>query len=270
MDVQMPILDGYRATHFIRHHTPYADLPGIRAVPIVAMTASAIQGDREKCRRAGMDDYLAKPVKGKTLEKMLVKWASKSRSKSSCDSQHTDHDSNCGDVSGTDPRPATQPVVTADDSGHSCAIAASTGLPGTESEGNRGLRSLEAEEKATALRDHKLLEASQSSDPHHRPPVSMQGPTRPGPPMAALTVENVGKLGREQEARQIRAQASEDGDFSTLGYGKHEDMEVEASGEGSPVSTLRRHAKGNRERESRLSRNDSDRSQLTVTPRSMR
>ena len=84
MDVQMPILDGYRATHFIRHHTPYSNLPGIRAVPIVAMTASAIQGDREKCRRACMDDYLAKPVKGKTLEKMLVKWATKSRSKARC------------------------------------------------------------------------------------------------------------------------------------------------------------------------------------------
>jgi len=39
------------------------------------MTASAIQGDKEKCQRAGMDDYLAKPVKGKTLEKMLVKWS---------------------------------------------------------------------------------------------------------------------------------------------------------------------------------------------------
>lgn len=48
-------------------------------VPIVAMTASAIQGDREKCKKAGMDDYLAKPVKGKTLEKMLVKWTMRKR-----------------------------------------------------------------------------------------------------------------------------------------------------------------------------------------------
>ena len=55
MDVQMPILDGYRATHIIRHHCPYSSLPGVDTIPIVAMTASAIQGDREKCQRAGME-----------------------------------------------------------------------------------------------------------------------------------------------------------------------------------------------------------------------
>ncbi|KAH0547866.1 hypothetical protein GP486_008392, partial [Trichoglossum hirsutum] len=70
----MPVIDGYRATHMIRNTPPYSTLPELRKVPIIAMTASAIQGDREKCRRAGMDDYLAKPVKGKVLERMLVKW----------------------------------------------------------------------------------------------------------------------------------------------------------------------------------------------------
>lgn len=70
---QMPICDGYKATHLLRHHVPYKAF--VRDVPIVAMTASAIQGDREKCRRAGMDDYLAKPVQSKTLEKMLVRWS---------------------------------------------------------------------------------------------------------------------------------------------------------------------------------------------------
>lgn len=70
---QMPICDGYKATHLLRHHVPYKAY--IRDVPIVAMTASAIQGDQEKCRKAGMDDYLAKPVRSKTLEKMLVRWS---------------------------------------------------------------------------------------------------------------------------------------------------------------------------------------------------
>jgi CheY-like chemotaxis protein len=72
MDVQMPIMDGYNASHAIRTGRPFTE---VRSVPIVAMTASAIQGDKEKCILAGMDDYLSKPVKGKLLEKMLVKWA---------------------------------------------------------------------------------------------------------------------------------------------------------------------------------------------------
>ncbi|OAA73852.1 autoinducer 2 sensor kinase/phosphatase luxQ [Cordyceps fumosorosea ARSEF 2679] len=72
MDVQMPIIDGYKCTHLMRHHSPYKGL--IHDVPIVAMTASAIQGDREKCKRAGMDDYLAKPVTMTILERMLIRW----------------------------------------------------------------------------------------------------------------------------------------------------------------------------------------------------
>ncbi|UKZ90264.1 uncharacterized protein TrAFT101_005290 [Trichoderma asperellum] len=73
MDVQMPIIDGYKCTHLLRHHLPYKNL--VQDVPIVAMTASAIQGDREKCTKAGMDDYLPKPVTMKVLEKMLIRWS---------------------------------------------------------------------------------------------------------------------------------------------------------------------------------------------------
>ncbi|KLU88023.1 hypothetical protein MAPG_07010 [Magnaporthiopsis poae ATCC 64411] len=79
MDVQMPVIDGYRCTHVLRHHAPYKAY--VKHVPIVAMTASAIQGDREKCRKAGMDDYLAKPVRSQILEKMLVRWAISKRKK---------------------------------------------------------------------------------------------------------------------------------------------------------------------------------------------
>lgn len=81
MDVQMPILDGYRATHMLRHHAPFKDMRVIQKIPIVAMTASAIQGDREKCRRAGMDDYLAKPVRRSRLEEMILKWVEGASSK---------------------------------------------------------------------------------------------------------------------------------------------------------------------------------------------
>jgi CheY-like chemotaxis protein len=78
MDVQMPVIDGYKCTHLLRHHVPYKAY--VEDVPIVAMTASAIQGDREKCVKAGMDDYLSKPVTMAILEKKLVRWGTTRRS----------------------------------------------------------------------------------------------------------------------------------------------------------------------------------------------
>lgn len=67
MDVQMPVLDGYEATKMIRAD----DIPAVRSVLVIAMTASAIQGDREKCISSGMNDYLAKPVRVHVLKKKL-------------------------------------------------------------------------------------------------------------------------------------------------------------------------------------------------------
>lgn len=67
MDVQMPNLDGYDATKLVRND----DDPNVRNVIIVAMTASAIRGDRERCLEAGMNNYLAKPVRFVVLKSML-------------------------------------------------------------------------------------------------------------------------------------------------------------------------------------------------------
>jgi signal transduction histidine kinase/predicted ATPase/CheY-like chemotaxis protein/serine/threonine protein kinase len=67
MDVQMPVLDGYEATKMIRRDP----LEVVRSVLVIAMTASAIQGDREKCLEAGMNDYLAKPVRVGVLQNKL-------------------------------------------------------------------------------------------------------------------------------------------------------------------------------------------------------
>jgi len=74
MDVQMPVLDGYDATREIRRHKD----PAISNVLVIAMTASAIQGDREKCLDAGMNNYLAKPVRVHTLKDLLETYLSQS------------------------------------------------------------------------------------------------------------------------------------------------------------------------------------------------
>lgn len=214
----MPIIDGYKATHLLRHHSPYNVLS--RNIPIVAMTASAIQGDREKCKKAGMDDYLAKPVKGKTLEKMLVRWAVSRRiprtpgekppefDGSDC-SEPGEH--NCGTAAipifgqgkktkveskekETDKGPEVKPPIlkpprpTMSERQNSHTLT----LPGIENEGDRVERREEAEEKATALRDEKLVEAA-AGHPGERlaPPEEKRNPGQ------KLTVENVGKLDRE-------------------------------------------------------------------------
>lgn len=74
MDVQMPVLDGYDATRIIRTDKD----PAVRGVLIIAMTASAIQGDKEKCLEAGMNNYLAKPVRAAVLKSMLEAYLSQS------------------------------------------------------------------------------------------------------------------------------------------------------------------------------------------------
>jgi CheY-like chemotaxis protein len=69
MDVQMPEMDGFAATAAIREQ----EMTTSRHIPIIAMTARAMKGDREKCLEAGMDDYVSKPIHRKELNEVIAR-----------------------------------------------------------------------------------------------------------------------------------------------------------------------------------------------------
>ena len=75
MDCQMPFVSGYEAAAMIRKAEEHTG----KRIPIIAVTANAMQGDRETCIEAGMDDYIAKPFKFDTLAAMLRKWSGSRR-----------------------------------------------------------------------------------------------------------------------------------------------------------------------------------------------
>jgi CheY-like chemotaxis protein len=73
MDVQMPDMDGFEATAAIRRLDS-----ALREIPIIAMTANAMAGDRERCISSGMDDYISKPVSLPLLRSALERWTQRS------------------------------------------------------------------------------------------------------------------------------------------------------------------------------------------------
>jgi len=112
MDCQMPVLDGYTAT---RHWRAEEAETGRARLPIIAMTANAMAGDRERCLQAGMDDYLSKPIARATLHALLQRWG--------------------GGNAASPARPSVEPSHAVPTSNGSCAPSAGHGpvLQGTES-----------------------------------------------------------------------------------------------------------------------------------------
>jgi CheY-like chemotaxis protein len=264
MDVQMPVLDGYHATHMLRHHAPFKDIQAIPHIPIVAMTASAIQGDREKCEKAGMDDYMAKPVKRSLLERTILKWVSRDRTmqeqqklpgtgtdfqKPNLGRACTDHSSTCthDDAIATEfyarnGKPGTQadakelaaplPVEEPRDvEGRAFARRSSISrallkseIPGGDTEADLTARRAAAEDQARALRDAKLLSATEiahgrsrgapvlrvNSDyaPGLQTPTMRASDSTAGASPMALTEENVLLLNAAQDGVLPTTEAS--------------------------------------------------------------
>jgi signal transduction histidine kinase/DNA-binding response OmpR family regulator len=104
MDIQMPVLDGFEACRAIRQWEQLSDRRRTHGpLPIVAMTAYAMRGDREKCLEAGMNDHVAKPLEPKNLFATLVKWLP-GRKKEDSDQQETARPTNAipSDLPGID------------------------------------------------------------------------------------------------------------------------------------------------------------------------
>ncbi|KAI6892806.1 hypothetical protein KC334_g13168, partial [Hortaea werneckii] len=207
MDCQMPIMDGYRATYTIRNSQPFASMPALQNMPIVAMTASAIHGDREKCQASGMDDYLAKPVKKPNLEKMLIRWAIEGKRK------RAEASSRASSSLSRPPLGRAPSSFTSENASISPADHLSSELDRldymqqaadarpSETPSDKALRQQRAEEKAMALRDDALRQSAEDPKTQFGRGIRKESYEKgsggeeatPEGPANALTVENMQK-----------------------------------------------------------------------------
>lgn len=110
MDIQMPVMDGYEATKKIREN------PLFKNLPIIAMTAHAMAGDREGCLEAGMNDYVTKPIHPASVLKTLARWIDPVRDQAACalEAAAADNDPDTGDQPRGLALPAIQSLDTED------------------------------------------------------------------------------------------------------------------------------------------------------------
>jgi len=220
----MPIMDGYRATYNIRNGKAFLDNPDVQGTPIIAMTASAIQGDREKCQKSGMDDYLAKPVKKPHLEKMLIKWG---RSRLKAESERTaglysapqrphnarKNSSFVSDNSQQTPEEQLTSELDRLEYSHRAAVERSA-----ETAGDSVLRAQKAAEKASALRDDVLIESGDDPKTRLGRGVSDDSPREAGENGLQLTAENMQKLAATDRLKQLKREGTDDSSMvATLG-----------------------------------------------------
>lgn len=222
MDVQMPIMDGYRATWTIRNDKAFVLNADVQSAPIIAMTASAIQGDREKCQAAGMDDYLSKPVKKPMLEKMLIKWAIEGRKKRvelknnpsllKRPGMKQNHSFTASETSSNlvTPQEHLSSEVDRLEFVNQQRFATSS-----ETDSERANRQIKAEEQAMSLRDHELIEAGEDPKTKLGKGVGEEAQTPQGAGIA-LTEANMEKFDMRDRMGQLRRENTDDQNSSIM------------------------------------------------------
>ncbi|KAL5611686.1 hypothetical protein BROUX41_000736 [Berkeleyomyces rouxiae] len=100
MDCQMPILDGYQCSKALRNNEKYREY--MRNVPIIAVTASAVAGDKEKCLKSGMNDYLLKPITQSLLERSIMGWLTAPKRRAAAHEQGSSSEQTAADHSYSD------------------------------------------------------------------------------------------------------------------------------------------------------------------------
>jgi signal transduction histidine kinase/CheY-like chemotaxis protein len=228
MDVQMPVLDGYEATKAIRKDPD----PNVNKVLIIAMTASAIRGDREKCLEAGMNDYLAKPVRQNVLKSMLDEYMSNTHAArvAAADGGVTDKVTPGDKAMGTNgtPPPAAKVSTTNNSS------------PAKEEAGLKAVNGIEAASPNSRRPIKKTRELSHLSETTNAPQSNSAGGE--SPPSGKRETDELGKISVEKLPNRTNSVNAHDdlqkainGQSNGIGHGSGEQGKQKTATEPRPA-----------------------------------